>query len=167
MIFVSHDRHFISHLATAVLEVKGGEARYLPGDYDYYLRRTAQEAGAQPGADGRADEPAAAEARAATATQKERQEEKRLKSELRALEREEGVLIQQLEELEAARREIEESMALPEAYANGGRMKELRKKHEENHDRHAQSMARWEEVDSRIGALREGIEGLRSDKAAQ
>jgi len=163
VIFVSHDRHFIAHLATAVLEVKGGGARYLPGDYDYYLRRTAQEADAQ----GAAAAPAAAESKAATATQKERQEEKRLKSELRALEREEGLLIQQLEALEAARREIEESMALPEAYENGGRMKELRKRHEENHERHAQSMARWEEVDSRIGALREGIEGLRSDKAAQ
>ncbi len=164
VIFVSHDRHFIAHLATAVLEVKGGGARWLPGDYDYYLRRTAQEADARAGA---VPVPAAAETKAATATQMERQEEKRLKSELRALEREEGILIQQLEELEAVRREIEESMARPEAYANGGRMKELRKRHEENHERHAQSMARWEEVDSRIGALREGIEGLRSDKAAR
>ncbi|MFI5369541.1 MAG: ABC-F family ATP-binding cassette domain-containing protein, partial [Spirochaetia bacterium] len=166
VIFVSHDRHFIANLATAVLEVKGGGARYLPGDYDYYLRRTAQEAGAQEGAAGTAGAPAA-ESKAATATQKERQEEKKLKSELRALEREEGLLIHRLEELEAARREIEESMALPEAYENGGRMKELRKKHEENHYEHGQSMARWEEVDSRIGTLREGIEGLRSDKAGQ
>jgi ATP-binding cassette subfamily F protein 3 len=164
VIFVSHDRHFISHLATAVLEVKGGGARYLPGDYDYYLRRAAQEAGASAGA---SVAPAAAESRAATATQKERQEEKKLKSKLRALEREEGLLIQRLEELEASRREIEESMALPEVYENGGRMKELRKKHEENHEQHAHSMARWEQVDSRIGALREGIEGLRSDKAGQ
>ncbi len=164
VIFVSHDRHFISHLATAVLEVKGGGARYLPGDYDYYLRRAAQEADAQAGA---APVSGAVETKTATATQMERQEEKRLKSELRALEREEGILIQQLEELEAARRGIEESMALPEAYANGGRMRELRKLHEENHDRHARSMTRWEEVDSRIGALREGIEGLRSDKAAR
>ncbi len=31
VIFVSHDRHFISNLATAVLEVKDGCARYLPG----------------------------------------------------------------------------------------------------------------------------------------
>ncbi len=164
VIFVSHDRHFISHLATAVLEVKGGGARYLPGDYDYYMRRAAQEADAQAGAAG---VPAAAESKPATATQKERQEEKKLKSELRALEREEGVLIQQLEELEAARREIEESMAMPEVYENGGRMKELRKRHEENHERHARSMTRWEEVDSRLGALKEGIEGLRSDKAGQ
>ena len=58
-------------------------------------------------------------------------------------------------------------MARPEAYANGGRMRELRKLHEENHERHAQSMARWELVDSRIGELREGIEGLRNDKAVQ
>ena len=48
VIFVSHDRHFISHLATAVLEVKDGCARYLPGDYEYYLSKSAQGAGAEP-----------------------------------------------------------------------------------------------------------------------
>ncbi len=41
VIFVSHDRHFISHLATAVLELKDGGARWLPGDYEYYLSKTA------------------------------------------------------------------------------------------------------------------------------
>jgi ATP-binding cassette subfamily F protein 3 len=164
VIFVSHDRHFIANLATAVLEVKGGSARYLPGDYDYYLRRAAQEHAAQEGAP-LASSPA--ETKVATATQLERQEEKKLKSELRALEREEVQLIQQLEALEAARKSMEEHMASPEAYANGERMRELRKRHEENHERHAHSMARWEEVDSQIGELREKIEGLRPDRASR
>ena len=120
VIFVSHDRHFISHLATAVLEVKGGTARSFPGDYDYYLRRMDQERQAE--ADAR---PAAAESRSATATQLERREEKRLKSELRGLEKEEADLMQALEDLEGTRREIEETMALPEVYSDGERMKAL------------------------------------------
>jgi ATP-binding cassette subfamily F protein 3 len=152
VIFVSHDRHFISHLATAVLEVKGGTARSFPGDYDYYLRRMDQER--QAAADAR---PAAAEVRSATATQLERREEKRLKSELRGLEKEEAELMQALEDLEGSRREIEETMALPEVYADGERMKALRKRHQENQERHGESMARWERVDARLREVKDQI----------
>ncbi|MGA2641842.1 MAG: ATP-binding cassette domain-containing protein, partial [Spirochaetia bacterium] len=120
VIFVSHDRHFISHLATAVLEVKDGCARYLPGDYEYYLAKAVHGPPAR--------EPirtGPAEARPATAVQQERIEEKRLKSEIRALEKEESLLMQRLESLEKERHGIEESMALPEVYANGEQMREL------------------------------------------
>jgi ATP-binding cassette, subfamily F, member 3 len=156
VIFVSHDRHFISHLATAVLEVKDGCARYLPGDYEYYLSK------AGPGAGGPVAPPPAAE-RTATAVQVERMEEKRLKSELRALEKEEALLMQRLETLEAERHGIEESMARPEVYANGERMKDLRREHDENHRRHAESMAVWEDLEIRSRAAREKMARLRTD----
>ncbi len=39
MIFVSHDRYFISKLATAILEIKDGEAHYYPLTYDEYVQR--------------------------------------------------------------------------------------------------------------------------------
>jgi ATP-binding cassette subfamily F protein 3 len=162
VIFVSHDRHFISHLATAVLEVKGGSARYLPGDYEYYLGK----AGQGP----RVQEPARTErveARPPTAVQRERIEEKRLKSELRALEKEESLLMQRLDELETGRRGIEESMALPEVYANGERMKELRREHDENHRQHAEAMAKWEQLDGKSRQAREKMANLRTDTIAQ
>ena len=159
VIFVSHDRHFISHLATAVLEVKDGCARYLPGDYEYYLSK------AEPGAGVAARSPAGGGP--ATAVQRERTEEKRLKSELRALEREEAVLVQRLESLESERHGIEESMARPEVYANGERMKELRREHEENHDRHAAAMEQWETVEARSREAREKIANLRTDTASR
>ncbi len=44
-----------------------------------------------------------------------------LKSELRALEKEEAALLEELEGLESRRRQIEESMARPEVYADGGK----------------------------------------------
>ncbi len=165
VIFVSHDRHFIENLATAVLEVKGGGTRSFPGDYAYYLRRIGQEreaaeAEAAPGAEKQASRPV-------STVQQERQEEKRLKSELRALEKEEAGLLGELEQLEAARREIEETMARPDVYADGARMRELRRRHDEMHERHAAAMARWEEVDARLAALKAAISGLRSDTAGR
>jgi ATP-binding cassette subfamily F protein 3 len=162
VIFVSHDRHFISHLATAVLEVKGGCARYLPGDYEYYLGKAAQGVGEQASAG-----PGPAEARQATAVQLERIEGKRLKGELRTLEKEEALLMQRLEELENERHAIEESMARPEIYANGERMKELRREHDENHRQHAEAMEQWENVEGRFRLAREKMAGLRPDPASR
>jgi ATP-binding cassette subfamily F protein 3 len=161
VIFVSHDRHFITGLATAVLEVKAGGARFFPGDYEYYLRRVGQEAGEA------ATATVARPAVPLSSTQKERQEEKRLKSELRAVEKEEAGLLEELERLESERRAIEESMALPEVYADGGKMKDLRKKHDETHERHAAAMARWEALDARLSSLKETLSRLRSDTAAR
>jgi ATP-binding cassette, subfamily F, member 3 len=163
VIFVSHDRHFIAHLATAVLEVKGGAARSFPGDYEYYLRRLAQEQAQEAGASAGP----APEAKAATDTQRERQEEKRMKSELRALEKEEAALMVMLEEMEGRRRQIEESMALPEVYSSGERMRDLRRAHEENAGAHAKAMAQWEELDARLNGLKDGLARLRSDKGDQ
>ena len=47
VVFVSHDRYFIDHLATRVVEVEGGGVRSYPGDYEYYLaRKKGEETGA-------------------------------------------------------------------------------------------------------------------------
>ncbi len=164
VIFVSHDRHFISHLATAVLEVRDGGARYLPGDYEYYLRRTAQEReAAVEGAEARVAE----EERSVSAVQMERQEEKKLKSELRTLEREEAKLLQSLDELEADRRRIEEAMGSPDVYANGERMKELGREHEANRRRHDEAMALWERLDGQSRTTRERIAAIRPDTSSR
>jgi len=160
VIFVSHDRHFIDILATAVLELRGGSARLFPGDYEYYLRRQSQER--------EAEEPARVEdagERTPTAAQRERREEKRLKSALRTLEREEEVVLAMLEALEGERGEIEGAMARPDAYADGGRMRELSTRHGENQRTHGEAMARWEELAARAGELKARLAGLRRDTA--
>jgi ATP-binding cassette, subfamily F, member 3 len=161
VIFVSHDRHFIENLAEAVLEVKGGGARFFPGNYEYYLRRIGQE---QAAGDAQAESGTgrASAQKTASAVQRERQEDKKLKSELRSLEKEEAALVEELERLEALRRSLEDDMARPEVYANGERMRDLRRRHTETHDLHAAAMARWEELDARLGELKGTISGLRS-----
>jgi len=148
VIFVSHDRHFISHLATGVLEMKGGAARYFPGDYEYYLRKTGGEA------DQGDARPAPAEDKTPSATQVQRLEDKRMKSTLRALEKEEEQILARLDSLEAARRETEDTMARPEIYADGARMRDLAREHDENARMHQEENRRWEEVASRISELK-------------
>lgn len=39
MLFVSHDRYFISKLASAILEIKDGQALYYPLTYDEYIQK--------------------------------------------------------------------------------------------------------------------------------
>jgi ATP-binding cassette, subfamily F, member 3 len=178
VIFVSHDRHFISGLATAVLEVKNGGARYLPGDYEYYLRKVALDQAAAEGEAAPGRPPmqggAGGAARAApgltrpvSTVQLERQEEKRLKSELRSLEKDEERCMAGLEELERVRREIEADMARPEAYSHGERMRELRKRHEENRQAHETATGQWERMDQRISDLRRRLGAFRSDASSR
>lgn len=40
LVFISHDVHFIRHLATKVLHVNAGQVTAYPGGYDYFLEKT-------------------------------------------------------------------------------------------------------------------------------
>ena len=42
VILVSHDRHFLRSLVDHVMEIDHGEMRLYGGDYDYYLRQSAE-----------------------------------------------------------------------------------------------------------------------------
>jgi ATP-binding cassette subfamily F protein 3 len=163
VIFVSHDRAFIEGLATSVLEVKAGAARLFPGGYEYYLRRRAQEEAGEAGETAALRERDSEREQAqATATQRERAEEKKLKSTLRSIERQEAEVLAELESLEKEKAGIEHSMAQPDAYANGDRMRELTRSHEANQARHSSAMARWEELAAQAGELKKRLAGLRT-----
>ncbi|MCX6882505.1 MAG: ATP-binding cassette domain-containing protein, partial [Verrucomicrobia bacterium] len=41
LVFISHDVHFIRHLATKVLHVTAGRVVSFPGNYDYYMEKSA------------------------------------------------------------------------------------------------------------------------------
>jgi ATP-binding cassette subfamily F protein 3 len=159
VIFVSHDRAFIEGLATSVLEVKGGAVRLFPGGYEYYLRRRAQEEA------GEAAQPLERDGirgqTQATTTQLERAEEKKLKSALRSVERQEAELLGELESLEKEKAAIEHAMAQPDAYAKGDRMRELTRGHEANQGQHAKAMARWEDLAAQAGELKSRLAGVR------
>jgi ATP-binding cassette subfamily F protein 3 len=155
VVFVSHDRDFIERLATVVLELRDGAARWFPGGYEYYLRKTGQEAGEEA-----APAPEAATERTTgrqepTASELERQEQKRLKARVRSLEREEASILARLESLDADLRRIEGEMARPEVYADGRRMQALSRTHADNRREHDGLIARWEELDRELAPLKD------------
>jgi ATP-binding cassette, subfamily F, member 3 len=159
VVFVSHDRHFLDNLATAVLEIRGGRARRFPGGYEYYQRKIAADAAALgPAAEERREEAPM------SATLLERQEDKKLKSRLRSLEKEEAQVLSAIEGAEARRLELEAEMARPGSYSDGGRMKELTRLHEETVRDHDGLMGRWEELSRAIAEAREGV---RAGKASR
>jgi ATP-binding cassette subfamily F protein 3 len=44
LLFISHDAYFIRQIATSVFEVQHGDVTLYPGDYDYYLDKSARDA---------------------------------------------------------------------------------------------------------------------------
>jgi ATP-binding cassette subfamily F protein 3 len=74
VLLVSHDRYFISRVATKIVEIRDGELRLYRGDYHYYLDKLAEEAEAEKQAALEAERQAKAEAK--RQKQKEKQKEK-------------------------------------------------------------------------------------------
>ncbi|QQE67197.1 lysophospholipase [Leptolyngbya sp. BL0902] len=74
VLLVSHDRYFISRVATKIVEIRDGELRLYRGDYHYYLDKLAEEAEAEKQAALEAERQAKAEAK--RQKQKEKQKDK-------------------------------------------------------------------------------------------
>ncbi|HEX3445625.1 MAG TPA: ABC-F family ATP-binding cassette domain-containing protein [Chthoniobacterales bacterium] len=47
LLFISHDAYFIRQIATSVFQVQDGAVTLFPGDYDYYLDKSARDAAGQ------------------------------------------------------------------------------------------------------------------------
>ena len=63
VLLVSHDRYFISRVATKIVEIRDGELRLYRGDYHYYLDKVAEESEAEKQATLAAEKKAKADAK--------------------------------------------------------------------------------------------------------
>ena len=160
LIFVSHDRYFIESLANRVLELSRGKAHYYYGDYRYYLWKKEGEQ--------KEEIPERAGKRAKRATESNgkkgeaytrRLKGKQLKSALRKLTREEEEVMAGLEELQQEAAMLAETMSNEEAYRDGGKMRELKQRLEENQCLQQESLRRWEIIDSDLKEFKL-LEGL-------
>ena len=144
VIFVSHDHAFIQNLATRVIELSPGHCRNFVGDYEYYLGRIEDEkngtvghfsfgtdskfaekkSGKIPVSNSAANE--GAKQKSAGAIKWE--EEKRLASERRKIERQVEKLEAQIATKENEKKSLEEKLAEPEIYSNGEKAKEVQRK---------------------------------------
>ncbi|HKK64737.1 MAG TPA: ATP-binding cassette domain-containing protein, partial [Clostridia bacterium] len=146
LVFVSHDRYFIEHLATRVLELGTEGPRNFPGDYQYYLYRLEQEA-----AQGEHTDDSSSTARQATVSSSGMsnvgyEELKQHKKRLRKLESEEQKLVGMMDELEQEHNRIQADMALPEVYSQAEKITQLQRRLNENEQEQAQLSGQWEAI---------------------
>jgi ATP-binding cassette subfamily F protein 3 len=117
IVFVSHDRHFLSALADHVIEVGGGLREY-PGTYDAYLwRRNRANAPLHEG-DARKSAAASARSDAAHATPPVREVRRRFTAGERKRERRTAELEARIAELEDRKRRFSEVMSSPDFFTN-------------------------------------------------
>ncbi len=173
VVLITHDRHVIRGAADAIIEVGGGAARWFDGSFEelgWRRERQAPQAvapaaartpaphrpvaaaGSGPGGGGR-DKRREAEARNARyrATRELRQRVDRLEGEL-------GVV-----EGEVA--ELTRTLADPEVYADGPRVKQLVARHAEAKDRAGELLTAWEDAQLALDEAEQAVEARLTSEA--
>ena len=149
LIFVSHDRWFVSRLATRILEITRDGIQDFRGTYEEYLDRCGDDhldaavALAQARREKRAERRARTEAPAADGTSKQ---------ELRRLEEERDRITRDLEAAEARIHEINELFCDPGFFGETSpdRVKRLEREQKDLGQRVDELMGRWEELEGRL-----------------
>ncbi|MBK9137432.1 MAG: ABC-F family ATP-binding cassette domain-containing protein [Verrucomicrobia bacterium] len=162
VVFISHDVYFIRQLANHVVHVQNGRVTAYPGDYQYYLDKTAalrmaaQTAPPKTAAAGGGRNPAGN----ATAAQ-ERRERKRAEAEqrqerarrLREARQAVSRLEQEIAGLETRQAELTRELEAPATYAEPGRAVIVNREMQEVLARLANLTADWEAAATRLHEL--------------
>jgi ATP-binding cassette subfamily F protein 3 len=154
LIFVSHDRYFIEHLADRVIELEDGRAALYPGDYSYYLRK-------------KETEPARPEEQNGSELREEVRDDlnpnkikhsvdKRQRNKLQNLQKREGELLSEIEQLEQEIHKLHRSLEDPAVYSDRGKAGEKQKAIEEKHRLQEKLSREWEEIDTALASFQGG-----------
>ena len=152
VIFVSHDRGFIEELSTRVLELKPGKFRIFPGDYKYYMERMEAELNGEVSSEA-GEKTAAVSAPAAenkSQTKLSWEEQKKLETERRRVEKGVKLLEEQILELEEEKARQEAEMAKPEVYSNGEKAKAVQKKIDDLAEKLEELNMQWMEAAEKL-----------------
>ncbi|MBF9014383.1 MULTISPECIES: ABC-F family ATP-binding cassette domain-containing protein [unclassified Oceanispirochaeta] len=150
LVFVSHDRYFIEALAGSVMELTPGKAEYFDGDYAYYRWKKETRATEAAGS----DQSSAPMTGVSAATAKlSREEEKKLKADIRRLERREDQLMEELDVCETAITAEQEKLASPEVYSNAAKAKAVGQRITELEGKQHELTQAWEEAAEELAGL--------------
>lgn len=147
VIFVSHDRYFIEQLAENVLELTEKGPTLYQGNYEYYLWKKEQEESGKPAG------PLQKTEIQPKAGKQSREEEKKQKSHLRKLKREEESLLERLAELEEEHAELTELLSTPDVYSDGTRAKEVSASIKNNEEEQEHISKKWEKVEEALSEI--------------
>jgi ATP-binding cassette, subfamily F, member 3 len=145
LIFVSHDRYFIEQLAEKVLELSEEGPVLYQGDYSYYLWKKEQQENPELIA---SPSPTASspEAQPERENKLSREEEKKLKTQIRRLKREEESLMEEISQLGEEQQALEAQLSLPEVYSDGKESARLSEELDKLKEKEIDLSYRWEEV---------------------
>ncbi len=142
VIFVSHDRGFMSALASRVLELDTGKSRQFPGGYDYYLEQTITYANDSSGQV--SSSPSEIDVKKASTLSYE--EQKKVAAEKRKREKEEKLLMEKIEKAEEEKTTLEQELSKPEVYSDGEKSRQVQKSIEEKEKEIEELTAIWESL---------------------
>jgi len=143
VVFVSHDRHFIEHLATRVVEMEGGKAINYYGDYSYYTWKKSNQASAEM----ETEERTRAEKDRISPARGRREEDKAKRTAIKKRLREMESVTERIENLEEQKKEHLHNLSLPEIYIDGEKVKHLKSKLMEIEAEEERLYSRWEELE--------------------
>lgn len=140
LVFVTHDRYFLTRLASRLIVVEpGGTLRLFDGDYEAYRRSLTEEA---------------AEQRAvAKKAERKRTPEARAQRTQAALKRQLSEVEERIEGLEEEKASLEKELADGELYSDGERARTILLRHREVEEELAEAYEEWDEL---VGRLSEG-----------
>ena len=166
VIFVSHDRGFIEQLATRVLELKPGQFKNYPGNYEFYMEQLAKQEVLQNGdsetcevLQGKTSGAGRENSGAVTGTstcaippsaQLSYAEQKAQESARRKAEKEVARLEATITELEEKKSALENKMADPAVYSNGEKAKSVQREIEVLASQIEETTAAWEKAAEKL-----------------
>jgi len=148
LVFVSHDRYFVDHLATRVIEVGGGQAISWLGNYEDFLQAKAA-AGDRSHSSLRVEQKTLDSAPDGRENGDKKQSYQERKSAQRAeqkRQRELAALEAEIDAQEQTLNCLEQQMADPELYRDPDRWSEMSNRHQQLKDAIAELYERWEEL---------------------
>ena len=171
VIFVSHDRGFIEQLATRVLELKPGQFKYYPGNYEYYMEQVAKQEAQEENSQAenlRTDNKSSSSSNvdnsksnnAGSSTSPAEQsstaplsweEQKAQTAARRKLEKEVQRLEEKITKLEAKKAELEAKLADPAVYSNGEKAKAVQRELNDLDSQIEETTTAWEEAAEKLG----------------
>ena len=149
VIFVSHDRGFIEQLATRVLELKPGQFKNYPGNYEFYMEQLAKLADNE-GGESLAPARNAPQESSQASVQLSWEEQKKLDAARRKIEKEVSNLENKITELEEKKSALENKMADPAVYSNGEKAKAVQREIEAIAAEIEEVTLKWEEATERL-----------------
>lgn len=137
VIFVSHDKHFISHLATRILYLNGKEREEYIGNWDYFNFKLKEKEARflESGKDREKEEK--------TVQKSDYENDKARKNRRKKLERELEAIEERIAELEESIKALEEESMRSEVYSNASKITRVMEEKRKKEDEKAQEEERW------------------------